>query len=268
MRTISFRYNKYSPRVLYIMVIFAVSLGFLVYYAFLMYSGIGRGPEFAPSYFRENPRHAVYLIFGLIPIALLVPALLAIKCWSSEEEEGQISLSEEYAVLYLKNKEFRIEKGGLHLRHPTARANWYFIYILKFAGRKIVLVSSAKEVKEMGSALSLDLAMEQLSFYEAGKKRRRNENQTVSFCGMKIVLARSTPGIFDDSPYFVDYESMVKIPDATFVTCMIRERQNPVHVVGDMELDARGLSRVIAEERVLKQQVILSIIELDEEIEN
>ena len=41
MRRIRFRYNKYSPGVLYIMVVLGVTLGLLILYEFIIFSGIG-----------------------------------------------------------------------------------------------------------------------------------------------------------------------------------------------------------------------------------
>ena len=95
MRRITFQCNKYSPGVLYIMVLFGVTLGLLTFYAFLVFSGIEKGPEDGPIYFREHPMHAVYLIFGLIPIAMSLPAWIAAKCWSRKEEEALLDLYEE-----------------------------------------------------------------------------------------------------------------------------------------------------------------------------
>ena len=118
MRRITFQYNKYSPGVLYIMVFFGVTLGLLTFYAFLVFSGIEKGPEYGPVYFREHPMHAVYLIFGLIPIAMSLPAWIAAKCWSSKEEEAQLELYEDHAVLYWKNKEFFIKKGAVNIKIP------------------------------------------------------------------------------------------------------------------------------------------------------
>ena len=54
MRRIRFRYNKYSPGVLYIMVVLGVTLGLLILYEFIIFSGIAEGPEQGPAYFREH----------------------------------------------------------------------------------------------------------------------------------------------------------------------------------------------------------------------
>ena len=76
------------------------------------------------------PRHAIYLIFSLIPIAMGLPAWIAKKYWSSKEEEGQLELYDEYAVLYWKNKEFKIEKGELQIKIPEPQAIWYSTYLI------------------------------------------------------------------------------------------------------------------------------------------
>ena len=44
MKRIKFRHNKYSPGVLYILVIFGVAAGLLVFFGFLTISGIDKGP--------------------------------------------------------------------------------------------------------------------------------------------------------------------------------------------------------------------------------
>ena len=131
MKSIKFRYNKYSPGVLYMMLVFGVVLGLLFFYAFLVLSGMEKGPEYGPAYFREHPKHAVYLIFGLIPIAMALPAWVAKKCWSSKEEEAQLEIYEDYAVLCFRNKELRIEKGELRINIPNPHPYWYTTYILK-----------------------------------------------------------------------------------------------------------------------------------------
>lgn len=228
MKNIKFCYNKYSPSVLYVMVLFGVAIGFLLYDAVLLFSGVLREPEFVPAYFKEHPDHAVYLIFGLLSIAMFLPTWIAIKCWSSKEEEAALNLYENYAVFYFKNKEMRIEKGTLHIKTQTPRLHWYTVYILEVPQQKAVLVSSVKEYKSKRTPfLSLDVAMDALSTYAKAKKGKKREPVAVDFYAMNIVLGVTNPLIFDDSPYYLDYESMVTIPDASFVTCMIRERRNP-----------------------------------------
>ena len=179
MRRITFQCNKYSPGVLYIMVLFGVTLGLLTFYAFLVFSGIEQGPEDGPIYFREHPMHAVYLIFGLIPIAMSLPAWIAAKCWTSKEEEAQLELYEDHAVLYWKNKELHIKKGTLNIKFPKPQPYWYKTYILKIPRHRVVLVGSVKETKEKRRRqLSLDIAIEELSAYKKVKIGARKRNRT------------------------------------------------------------------------------------------
>lgn len=166
MRKIKFRYNKYPPGVLYIMLISGVALGFLFYYVFLVFSGISEGP-YSSGYFGEHPDQAVYLIFGLIPIAMSLPAWIAAKCWSGKDEEAQLNLYEDHAVLYWKDKELHIQKGDLSIKFPKPQPFWYTTYILKVPGHRVVLVGSVKEAEEnRRERLSLKIAIEELSAYE------------------------------------------------------------------------------------------------------
>ena len=77
-KRIKFKYNKYSPWLLYVMLIVGVTLGLLVYYLFLVVSGINQGPYGGPEYFRNHTNLAILVIFGLIPVAMLVPTFLSL----------------------------------------------------------------------------------------------------------------------------------------------------------------------------------------------
>lgn len=266
-KSIKFRYNKYKLGLLYILVIVFVGLGLLAYYTLLEFSGILKGPEFAPPYFREHSDHAIYLIFGLIPISMLLPAWIAVKLWTREEEEAELRFYEDYAVLYRHNSELRIERGGLSITVSKPYPRWYSSYLIKMPKQKIVLVSSAQEHrKNKGYLSTLDNAMYELSAYSNPNKNI--EKEVIDFYGMSIILGETKPSIFNHSPYYVDYDSMVSIPDATFVSCMIRERSNPTHVVGDMAIDIRFLDSTELNEVELRQQPITEIIELNEEVVN
>lgn len=111
--------------------------------------------------------HAVYVIFGLVPIAMSLPAWIAAKCWSSKDEEAQLELYEDHAVLYWKNKEFLIKKGAVNIKIPKPQPYWYKTYVLKIPGHRVVLVGSIKETKEKRRRLpSLDIAIEEISAYK------------------------------------------------------------------------------------------------------
>lgn len=165
MRKINFRYNKNTPIMLYIMLIIGIAVGFFLYYEFLIYSGIASTNEL--QYFKEHPKHAVYLIFGLIPISMLVPTWIVFKFWSREDEEAELELYDDYAILKMKNEKIKIQKGELEIKFPQPQAILYTTYILKLPDQKIVFVGSLKEKRK--SMLSLNIAIEELSAY---KKRK------------------------------------------------------------------------------------------------
>lgn len=171
MRRVRFKHNKYSPGVLYILVILGVTLGLLAWSGFIMLSGLEEGPEYAPAYFRDHPTHAVCLIFALLPVFMLFPVWVAKKIWSHEaEDDSYIDLYEDYAVLHWNNTKVDIKKGELVIKIPKPQPFWYETYILKLPKRRIVLVSSVQENSQKGRR-SLNIAIEELSAY---KRKQRN----------------------------------------------------------------------------------------------
>lgn len=165
MRKINFRYNKNTPIMLYIMLIIGIAVGFFLYYEFLIYSGIASTNEL--QYFKEHPNHAIYLIFGLIPISMLVPTWIVFKFWSREDEDAELELYDDYAILKMKNEKIKIQKGELEIKFPQPQAILYTTYILKLPDQKIVFVGSLKEKKK--SKLSLNIAIKELLAYEKRK---------------------------------------------------------------------------------------------------
>ena len=162
MRKINFRYNKNTPISLYIMISLGIAIGFFLYYEFLMFLGIASPNE--PQYFKDHPKHAVYLIFGLIPISMLVPFWIVFKFWSREDEDAELELYDDYAILKMKNEKIKIQKGELEIKFPQPQAILYTTYILKLPDQRIVFVGSLKEKRK--SMLSLNIAIEELLDYE------------------------------------------------------------------------------------------------------
>lgn len=165
MRKINFRYNKNTPIMLYIMLIIGIAVGFFLYYEFLIYSGIASTNEL--QYFKEHPNHAIYLIFLLIPVTMFLSTWIIFKFWSREDEEAELELYYDYAILKMKNEKIKIQKGELEIKFPQPQAILYTTYILKLPDQKIVFVGSLKEKKK--SKLSLNIAIKELSAY---KKRK------------------------------------------------------------------------------------------------
>jgi len=162
MRKINFRYNKNTPIRLYIMISLGVAIGFFLYYEFLMFLGIASPNE--PQYFKDNPRHAIYLIFGLIPVTMFLSTWIVFKFWSREDEEAELELYDDYAILKMRNEKIKIQKGKLEIKFLQPQAILYTTYILKTPDQKIVFVGSLKEKRK--SNISLKLAMEELLDYE------------------------------------------------------------------------------------------------------
>lgn len=162
MRKINFRYNKNTPISLYVMISLGIAIGFFLYYEFLMFLGIASANE--PQYFKDNPRHAIYLIFGLIPVTMFLSTWIVFKFWSREDEEAELELYDDYAILKMRNEKIKIQKGKLEIKYPQPQAILYTTYILKTPDQKIVFVGSLKEKRK--SNISLKLAMEELLDYE------------------------------------------------------------------------------------------------------
>lgn len=270
MAEIKFRYNKHSESMLYFTVISSIILGFLIYAMIIYYSGVIKGPEYLPAYLKKHKKYIIYMIFGLIPICMLVPAWFAAKWWGSKEEEGSLRLYDDFAILYWNGQEIKINKGELSIEFMSPRLKWYVLYILNTQKRKIKLCTSVLEWKEDKNnrfALSLDIAMDKLMYYEKDKKGKEPEETSVNFYEIEILIGINTPEIFENTKYYVDYSSVVSVPEGRFATCLIREKRNPIHVVGDLGIDISLLRIDELDEKNLKKQVIIAVIELDEQVE-
>ena len=162
MRKINFRYNKNTPISLYIMISLGIAIGFFLYYEFLMFLGIASPNE--PQYFKDNPRHAIYLIFGLIPVTMFLSTWIVFKFWSREDEEAELELYDDYAILKMRNEKIKIQKGKLEIKFPQPQAILYTTYILKIPEQKIVFINSLRKKRKLN--ISLKLAMEELLDYE------------------------------------------------------------------------------------------------------
>ena len=59
------------------------------------------------------------MIFGLIPISMLVPFWIVLKFWSREDEDAELELYDDYAILKMKNEKIKNENSSWQdtLRH-------------------------------------------------------------------------------------------------------------------------------------------------------
>ena len=98
---------------------------------------------------------------------MLVPTWIVFKFWSREDEEAELELYDDYAILKMRNEKIKIQKGELEIKFPQPQAILYTTYILKLPEQKIVLVGSLKEKGK--SKLSLNIAIKELSAYKNRK---------------------------------------------------------------------------------------------------
>ena len=99
---------------------------------------------------------------------MLVPFWIVFKFWSREDEEAELELYDDYAILKMRNEKIKIQKGELEIKFPQPQAILYTTYILKLPEQKIVFVGSLKEKRK--SNLSLKIAIKELSGYKKGKR--------------------------------------------------------------------------------------------------
>ena len=90
------------------------------------------------------------------------------------------------------------------------------------------------------------------------KKAQAQIDQSIDIAGIRIICGQSTTAIFDGSPYFVEYEQQVAPEGVPFVTCLIRERRDPEHVVGDIGIQDEDYHPVepLPEEELRRRPIV------------
>ena len=263
---ITFRYNKHSQISLYVSLILGVVIGMMLCRVILDVSGVlNENMQEVPDYFKNNPQHAVFFIFGTLALSVIFGAGLAFWWWRSKDEEASLKMWKEYAVLYYKGEEIPIHIGELDIEVVRARAGRHCVYILNLPNKKIMLNASRIEKYDAKRKYSsLEVAMNSLMHY----RRTKDFGDTlVKFYDMELILNITTLDVFSHSPYYLDVHDVITMPEEGCAVAMIRERDDPTHVVGDVQFDIRALERSDLDESRLKNQVIEAIIELDERVE-
>src|SRR3712207_9310933 len=87
MKTIYFRYNKYSPRVLYFLLIIGISVG-LGLDTWLLNTFLGKAP--ITPFLQKYSQIVVLFIFASIPISMLIPTFFAYRFWGKRSEERRV----------------------------------------------------------------------------------------------------------------------------------------------------------------------------------
>src|SRR3712207_4565272 len=134
MNTIYFRYNKYSPNVLYFLLVIGISAG-LTLDTWLLNIFLGEGP--VTPFLQKYSQIVVLFIFVSIPVSMLLPAFFAYRFWGKEEEEASIRFFSDYAILYYRNKEIFMKKGEIKVTFLKPQAILYLTYKLKTPQAKI-----------------------------------------------------------------------------------------------------------------------------------
>lgn len=265
LQEIRFRHNKHSQNALYLSLIIFVFLGLFACYLILDLIGITKGTmQEVPQYFKDHPDHAIYTIFVTIILSMSISALIPFLWWRSEDEEAILRLWDSYAILIYKGQEIRIDKGSLKIELLKARGSNLYCYRLKIPGRSILLNPSRIEKRKSSHIhfSSLEMAMDSLYYYE--QDSLISEKLETSFYDFKLILNLTNASLFDDSPYFVDFEYGIVMSEEGCFSALIREKEDADHIVGDLLIDIRNMEEGKLQPEYLKKRPIVAILELDE----
>lgn len=266
MVTLTFRHNRRSPDLLSLAAGAAMLLGVLAGLALMHILGaVEDSHGLFPEWFDAHPNEAVYILFSSIPVLMIIPVYLVYRWWRREDQEARLTLYDDRALLFYKGQEILIPKGELTLQMRTGLL--FNTIILRIPHRRISLAPSMLEKGLKMPNRSLFVAMERLPYYCKVRKGETADAFRAQFYGLTISFGITTPEIFDSSPYYVDYSSCTELPEMPHLPCLVRERANPAHVVGEVALDGVQLASSNMCEATLRKRAIMAIAELDEQIE-
>lgn len=255
-----FYHNRWSHRFLYFLVILACFSGLALDMFLLDVTGISRGMEFAPAFVQSDPRMGVWIIFGSIPIFILLPFFVVFRFWSRAQERAVIEFREQDAVLSYRGRKIVLDPKETKIRKLFSRVTLFYQYEIRTPQEKILLTAPIKSAKKGSGIFSLDEAMGRLEYLaEKGAAR------SAEFYGMRIILWNDTPQIFDKTPYYLDRRDMIVVEDGRITSCTVRERRDPLHVVGDLLMNIEGVGSNDPD-KIFEDQVIIEVLELDERI--
>lgn len=261
MDSVVFYHSRGSHYTLYWMVILAAVLGLGLDILLLHLTGISKGPEFAPAFIQEDPRLGIWIIFGSIPIFMLIPVFLAIMIWGKAIEKSGIEFREKEALLSYQGRKIRIPFGEAEILPMTRRTSLCHSYQIRTPQEKIIFTTPLGRVKEHSDdMLSLDEVMGRLELHI-----QKDRTGFVRFYGMQIHLWSDTPKIFENTAYYLDRRDWIMVENDRIMSCMVRERKDPEHVVGDLLMNIEGL-RTKDPKELFERQLIIEVIELDEQI--
>ena len=96
---------------------------------------------------------------------------------------------------------------------------------------------------------------------------RKKVSSAFTIQGVEIWRGKTLPTVFDKTGYYVDYANACYTEGVPLISCLVRERATPSHVVGDIGLlDDEDNEDAIPEE-VLRTRPVVDGVELNEIIE-
>lgn len=281
MKIVRFDYNKYRFDIIQIPIMF--TLWFVLMFIGVILCEMVLGLSLY-NYVNTNPYwdyhsdQGLYILIGLILITALLGYLLSfILSRKVVAGEGKVEIYGSYALLYVKGHEYRIEKSTTQLQPKSMNIRGDITnYVLHQNNKKIIIRESYKDAKKgpinsRAKISSLTKAMNAIApFVERYKDKKSNIcNELVVIGDVSVELGESTTDIFDCSAYYVDYDNAVMPEDVPLVSCMVRERANPSHVVGDLSFYFDdGVNFKDLSEQLLRDRPIDSALALDEDIKD
>ncbi len=165
-----------------------------------------------------------------------------------------------------------IESGFCIIKTPTEKI--YLHYSIKERTKEMkswsAYVKEGRRPRIKFYYSTLFAAMEKLMYYDDTYNINGDESDNTNdrgfstkFYEFDIIIGITTPEIFNNSKYYVDYNDIITL-DNTYVCCNIIDKKNSKHLVGNMLIDTRFLNDNNFNEVNLSKQSIIEIIELDE----
>lgn len=272
MKTIDFRYSrKGNPvvRMIFIGCFWMLGFGwFLVLEKFGLQRGFQTVPmRELPLFWRDKPQ--LTLAVSIVPILLWMPfsTLLAlrIRTWIMEER-GRAEFRGEKVLLCFQGKELVVDKKTEILScRGYGRYMKFRCYQITKEGNRYYINESPREVRELGRRRGREGA--KTSLYKTMQEILPYTKESVFIGGIPLIFDFTRPTVFDDSAYYVDYDNIFLPEGIGIATCLVRERDNPSHVVGDLGFEDDVRHKTPPDEAVLRALPIIEAVELDEWIE-
>ncbi len=283
MKTIEFKYNKYAPGILLMLIFFGLVLvGFGIF--MLLNNYMGLNDPILPPFFQKHS--IMILVIGILPcfIWFVLAIFPACRIWLKyTQKQGKFDFHENDADLFFNNTRLRIERGSFWIEtkainfggggHSPMFPNLKK-YCITIGEEKRWLIESYTEGFEKTTFMqrlrgyhpetSLVLAMQELSFLflpEKGEKFNIKE--------VEIIFGTTTSAVFDDTPYYIEYyvEYAMEQPSITpFISCWVREKADPDHVVGCLGIEDNPKHPEQLTEEALRTRSIVDGFEADERI--